>query len=257
MVEGKLRRQLVYLMSTLFLCGSIVLQPPAVTANDTTVENYDALEILLNMQESYNNIDGYTAVLVKGEPLTSKSKTPQKIFLKFRKPFHVYMKWIESPHNGREILYRKGEDNDNIFAKPAGFLGAILRLVKLPSDYKSGGSKYTIQDVGIGRLIEKVLHVTLEAKETNDVYLSCKGITVRNGRDVYEIERVISQENKQANKRLVLYIDKETYLPVEAYVYNGEGKLTEFCMYTDLKINPGLVDNDFNVDNKKYGFRYL
>jgi hypothetical protein len=218
----------------------------------------DALKILLSMRESYKSIDGYTAILVKGEPKAGKNNKSQKIFVKFKKPFKVYMKWIGDKHAGREVLYVQGENNDHLFAKPDGFLGNILRMVKLPSTHRSDGSRHTVRDVGIGKLVESILDITLEAKKQNDLNLVCNGVVVRNGRKAYEIERFLPQDKERYEyKRVLLYVDTATKLPLEAYAYDKNGKLSEYCVYRIIKLNPALKDAEFKVDNREYGFRYL
>lgn len=224
---------------------------------DEGAKGYDALKILLSMKDSYGTVDGYTATLVKGEPVASKSNEPQKIYVKFQKPFKVYMKWVENPHAGREVLYVAGENNDHILAKPDGFIGAILKMVKLPSDYKSAGSKHTVKDVGIGKLIDSILDITLKARDNNDLRLECKGVVVRNGREAYEIVRHLPKNGRYQYTYVLMYVDRETNLPLEAYAYDASGRLSEYCMYKDLKLNPAVKKDEFKSNNREYGFRYL
>jgi len=218
----------------------------------------DALQILLSMRDSYKSVNSYTAVLVKGEPKAGKNNAEQQIFVKFKKPFKVYMKWTGDRYAGREVLYVQGENNDKLLAKPDGFLGAILKLVRLPSTHRSDGSKHTVRDVGIGKLVESILDITLKAKESNDLRLVCHGVVVRNGRKAYQIERFLPQEKDcYEYKRVVIYVDAATRLPLEAYAYDKNGRLSEFCAYKIIKLNPKIADAEFKVDNKEYGFRYL
>lgn len=242
---------------TVLLVGFFVLSPMGMNTTGAD-ENYDALKILLAMKESYvKNVDSYTAIMVKGEPGISKQKTPQKIYVKFQKPFKVYMKWVDQPYDGRELLYIQGENNDHFFVKPDGVIGFFVRLVKLPSTFKTDESRYTVRDFGIGNLVDGIINITMDAQKNNDLDLHCHGIVTRNGREVYEIERLLPKKGSYRNQRLVLYIDTKTNLPVETYAYGPDGKLAEYCMYQDLKINPGLHADDFSVNNKEYGFRYL
>jgi hypothetical protein len=221
-------------------------------------DTYDALDILLAMKDSYSkNIESYTAVLVKGEPSLNKEMPPQKIYVKFQKPFKVYMKWVGEPYDGRELLYVQGQNNDNFFVKPDGFIGFFVRLVKLPSTFKTDESRYTVRDFGIGNLVDGIIDITIDAQKNNDLDLHCRGIVTRNGRQMYEIERLLPRKTGYRNQRLVLYVDTATNLPVETYAYDADGKLAEYCVYQDLTINPPMEDDEFSVHNKAYGFRYL
>lgn len=217
----------------------------------------DALKILLSMKKSYSTVESYTAILVKSDQASGGDAAPQKIFVKFKKPFKVYMKWMENAHAGREVLYVQGENNDQFFAKPDGMLGAFVKTVQLPSDYKSDGSDHTVRDVGIGRLVDTILDIAMQAKEDRSIDLACKGVVVRNGRKAYLIEKISARSAEGQHARYVLYVDKTTQLPLEAYAYDKNGKLSEFCVYKIIKLNPKIADAEFRVDNKDYGFRYL
>ncbi|HRZ86267.1 MAG TPA: DUF1571 domain-containing protein [bacterium] len=248
----------VRLIVMIFIADTVCAMNARTVGMPWNAKQQDALKILLSMRESYKDIDGYTAVMVKGEPQAGKSNASQKIFVKFKKPFKVYMKWIGDKHAGREVLYVQGENNDNLFAKPDGFLGNILRMVKLPSTHRSDGSRHTVKDVGIGKLVESILDITLQAKRKNDLNLVCNGVVVRNGRKAYEIERFLPQDKDcYEYKRVVMYVDTATKLPLEVYAYGKDGKLKEFCVYQDITLNPSLKDTEFTVNNKEYGFRYL
>jgi hypothetical protein len=54
--------------------------------------------------------------------------------------------------------------------------------------------------------------------------------------------------------RLVLWIDEELHLPIQADIYDHEGQLYEHYEHHDLKINVGLTDADFDPKNASYHF---
>ncbi len=250
-------RHVITKAAAVVFAGVVVLSPVGLNSTGAD-ENYDALKILLSMKDSYSkNIESYTAVMVKGEPALSNQKIPQKIYVKFQKPFKVYMKWVDQPYDGREILYIQGENNDNFFVKPDGVIGFFVRLVKLPSTFKTNESRYTVRDFGIGNLVDGIINITMDAQKNNDLDLHCHGVVTRNGRQVYEIERLLPKKDTYRNQRLVLYVDTKTNLPVETYAYDKEGRLAEYCLYQDLKINPQMKNDEFSISNKEYGFRYL
>lgn len=55
-------------------------------------------------------------------------------------------------------------------------------------------------------------------------------------------------------KKLVLVIDKITFLPVYMEIYDDKG-LFEQYQFNEVKINPELSENDFSETNKEYGFK--
>jgi nucleoid-associated protein YgaU len=53
---------------------------------------------------------------------------------------------------------------------------------------------------------------------------------------------------------LVLWIDDELKLPIQADLYDHEGNLYEHYEHRDLNVNVGLVDSDFDPKNPAYHF---
>ena len=55
-------------------------------------------------------------------------------------------------------------------------------------------------------------------------------------------------------KKLIILIDKSTYLPIFMEVYDDKG-LYEQYKFSQVKINPPFTEADFNENNKNYGFK--
>jgi outer membrane lipoprotein-sorting protein len=55
-------------------------------------------------------------------------------------------------------------------------------------------------------------------------------------------------------KRLVILINKSTYLPVYMEIYDDKGLLEQY-QFLDINTNPGFTENDFSEKNDKYGFK--
>lgn len=217
----------------------------------------DPLELLMSMRDGYKKIDAYTAVMEKSEPAITGDDRAETIFIKFKKPYQLYMKWVKEPHKGREIIYVAGKNDDCFLAKPDGFLGYVVKGIKKPGSHRPPETRYSMKEVGIGNLIDSIVDTTLQAKENNELRLFFRGTAVRNGREVYVVERLLPARACYPNSRLVVYIDTVTRLPLEAYAYGADGTLWEFCRYSNMEINPVLEDIDFSTENSEYGFRYL
>lgn len=54
--------------------------------------------------------------------------------------------------------------------------------------------------------------------------------------------------------RMVLWIDQELHLPIQADLYDHDGHLYEHYEHRDLKIDVGLGDQDFDPKNPAYRF---
>ncbi len=54
-------------------------------------------------------------------------------------------------------------------------------------------------------------------------------------------------------KKVIINLDIKNHLPRSIHIYDEKGLYEEYY-YTNVMINPPLVENDFNPDNKKYNF---
>jgi hypothetical protein len=52
----------------------------------------------------------------------------------------------------------------------------------------------------------------------------------------------------------IIDVDREHRLPIYAENFDWNGQLVERYGYGDLRLNPGLSDEDFDPKNPEYGF---
>jgi outer membrane lipoprotein-sorting protein len=71
--------------------------------------------------------------------------------------------------------------------------------------------------------------------------------------DIIKTGTVLSLPNDYA-KRLVILIDKNSYLPVYMEIYDDKGLLEQY-QFTDINTNPGFTEIDFSEKNETYGFK--
>jgi outer membrane lipoprotein-sorting protein len=71
--------------------------------------------------------------------------------------------------------------------------------------------------------------------------------------DVIKIGTVLSLPNDYA-KRLVILINKSSYLPVYMEIYDDKGLLEQY-QFTEINTNPGFTEIDFSEKNESYGFK--
>ena len=76
----------------------------------------------------------------------------------------------------------------------------------------------------------------------------------RDGRDVYQMESVLPKDPEAGYycHRIVLYLDFMRSFPIGAEVYDFDNQLRESYFYTEIKLNPGLTDRDFDPKNPEY-----
>lgn len=204
------------------------------------------------------NIQDYSAILRKQERIDGELQGEEIAFVKVRhQPFNVHMFFL-SPHKGRECLYVPGPNGEKgiLHARDSGFRKK-LGVFELDPDGRlaMAGQKYPITKLGIRNLTTELIAVA-----SNDVnFGECDVRTLQttiNKRPVTVIEVVhpTPRKNFRFHKAQV-FIDNELRVPIRyaAYLWPqtpGEAPpLEEVYTYTDVKINNGFTDADFDPKN--------
>ncbi|TWT48627.1 DUF1571 domain-containing protein [Botrimarina hoheduenensis] len=202
------------------------------------------------------SVSDYSATLTKVERLNGKLGDPQQLEIRIRhQPFSVYTRFI-SPNQGQEALYVANENNGKLVALGAGWKRNFGK-VKLDPDGSMAmdGQRYPITKAGILNLTEELVEIA----EADTKYAEC---TVTHasariaGRDATMIEAIhpVPRKNFRFHKAQI-FIDNEFRMPIAYRAYTwptqpgGEPLLEEQYVYTNLKINNGFTDADFNPEN--------
>ena len=226
--------------------------------------------VLLLARDSLKHINetitDYTATLTRqeriGEVLTEKNTIHAKIRNEFEnQPMSVYIRFTQpAAVRGREVIWVAGENENKITAHEGGLLN-LFRIVQ-PHDgfIAMMGSRYSIAETGIQRLMGKLIQHALHDREYGEceVQLSeaqSAGVACRRIRVVHPIER----------EHFIFHIvevdiDLQRNIPVRLASWmwpetdGAEPPLTEEYIYTDIKLNVGLTNDDFNPDSEQYSY---
>jgi len=231
---------------------SLVIAGPSGAA-----EGPDALKILAGMETAYAGVNDYTAVFMKQERVKGELLPEETIELKFKKPFKVYMHWLKgTPHGGREALYVEGRYDDKVVGHEGGLLGIITLHMDPGGGTAMKGNRHPITDVGIGRLIAIVMENCRRGVRENEGRIGPVGEDNLFGRKVYRIKAELPAEKEKGYyaRRIEIWVDRESDLPLKILIYGWEGELLESYAYKDLKLNPGTPGSEFDADFKGYGF---
>jgi LysM repeat protein len=133
------------------------------------------------------------------------------------------------------------------------------RMISKAPDYESGGKTY--YNIVIDNPSFAYKNYTVQSGETivtigdklkvNDHMI----LEINPGIDDYEdvtAGQVIKVPNSFARK-IILRIDKKTFLPVAQTVYDDKG-LYSVVEFSNFVANPRLTANDFSPENPEYGF---
>lgn len=216
--------------------------------------------LIKRMIDAYDRIDDYTTVFLRrGIPAGEEELCPQEtILLKFRKPLSIYMKWIENPKKGREVIYIKGWNKGLFRISLGSFPDLTLNLDPEGASVKNESFGHTLLEAGIGHLV-KVFAQNLRRGLENP-HDACKvldlGESLVHGEKVRCLENLVPLEmsHKYYAPKAVLCISLSSDLPVQARIYNQYGELKEEFGFMNTRVNIGLTDKDFDPKNPDYDF---
>ena len=214
----------------------------------------------------------YTAVLTKRERIYGKLGEEQKVQLKIRNPRRqgdgtrqglcVYLRFLE-PRNveGREVIWCDGVRQGKLVAHEGGWLN-ITRVELSPTGTLAMmGNKYPITQIGMGKLFAKLI----EKGERDRAVRDCQ-VEIRVGQQLDEVRCTLVEVRHPHPSPLVdfhvarIFVDEARHLPskYEAYLWptkEGEAPpLEEQYIYSRVKLNVGLTDQDFDPDHSGYQF---
>jgi outer membrane lipoprotein-sorting protein len=210
-------------------------------------------------------IQDYSATLAKRERIGGKVRDYEYMFLKLRqRPFSVYMSFLGPQElRGREVIYVEGQNGGNMWAHGVGLENTMFGTVSLKPDgpVAMRNQRYPVTELGILNLTRRLV----EVGEQDVKYGECdvkyyKGVKVQ-GRVCTCIEVVHPQPRRNFRFHLArIFVDDELNLPIryESYDWPEKGRkmdLMEEYTYTNLKLNVGFTDADFDYRNPKYHFR--
>ena len=222
-----------------------------------------ALAAIDGCQLRYRGIRDYTCLFNKQERIHGKLSPLHIMMMKVRTtPNSVYFKFHQ-PAAGREAIYIDGRNDGKVLAHDVG-LGRLIAGT-LCLDPKGGRAmedcRHPISEAGIGPLLE-----TLETRWSTELDPSESVVNFRYDQKVGSrlctmIETTHPlQQPEFLFYRVRLFIDDELNLPIHFEAYDwprstqAQPELVEKYSYSDLKLNVGLSDLDFDVANENYAF---
>jgi outer membrane lipoprotein-sorting protein len=212
--------------------------------------------VLEEMRQAYAAVEQYTATFLIQERLDGELRPPQRLVLKFKKPFKVYLRWLTGKNEGRQALYPAGIDGNELWVRLPILLGAITVSLDPQSPRARKDSRHAITDVGIGRLLDFFSDNTFRGLERGEVTIENSGhrATFDRQTDRYTLHFPADPASGYYCRTAFVDVDREYRLPIYTEIFAWDGQLIERYGYLDLRLNPGLTDEDFDPKNPTYGF---
>jgi outer membrane lipoprotein-sorting protein len=220
-------KSLSALLALLFLSSPVSADPASDRLNSLVSESKTA----------WQAVNGYSAMFYKEEPEKGKMGPREKIFLKYDKPFKIYMLWLNTRKQGLQVLYERGKHDNKLAIHKPGLI--FTPVIFLPQDspwVREGSEAYDIEDAGIGTFVEDfakmVERAVSEGKISAKVTESAEGALA----DV-SFPGAAKDEDYFASRAEVLF-DAVSKLPVKMKLYDFKGELSGTYEYDELKLNP-------------------
>lgn len=225
---------------------------------------YVPLKVALQSKEALKEVQDYECTFTKRELIGKKlHKTTMK--MKFREePFSVYLKFLDT-NAGREVLYVKGQNNNNLLVREPGFK-AVLGVIPLSPTGPDAmaENRYPITTIGLKQMLNRVISqwesearfggTTVQKRP--DSKLPVSGVVCT----VYETSHAKPAKEFTFHTTR-LWIEDETGLAIGCQQFGFPGKndkeppVVEEYFYSGLKTNLKLSNADFDKNNKSYSFR--
>jgi hypothetical protein len=237
---------------------------PASTAGSIAAEEHPlapALRIARECLETAEAVKDFDASFSKRDVVDGEVFA-HTMRVKFRaEPFSVYMRFAE-PHDGREVIYVEGRNENKLLAHEPGLLSLAGTIELDPlSDKAMSESRHPITNMGLLLLVDGVIKQWESELPYGEIEVKYYPNAKLRSMQCRVIESVHPRPRRQFKfHKTRLFIDSATNLPVRVEQYGfpvspGEKPpLLEEYTYWNIRPNAGLTDRDFNPENPEYGY---
>ena len=233
----------------LMLTGLCVPARAAATEPDAQSRLVAALE---TARARYAALEDYRSVFYKTEAVDGKLGPKEKIFLKFKKPFKIFMSWQNTHKKGLQVLYERGKHNNKLAIHQPGLLFGLAQVVFLEqsSPYvREGSASFDIEDAGIGTFLEDFSKAVEKGRAENKLKVEEK-----EGRFEATFQGTRPDDDYFAY-RVAVSFDEQTSLPVKMDLYGWEEEPIGFYEYAELKTAVGENDPAFKQEINRRLYR--
>jgi hypothetical protein len=241
--------------------GGVLAQPPKTEpvkpAGGVEPAKVDPLGTMLTeARAAYAKTRDYTGTFTRQERIKGTLGAEQVAEMKMRvSPVGVYVRFARPEAvAGMEVAYSAAVRDGKVRVRPAGITGRQgFQKLEVDDSKFLADNRHPVTAWGIGPIIERIATATSREKALNnpvEVYTADYQFA---GRNVTKFEILLRRPHAaRYAARMVVYVDKETKLPVRFEAYDdpkpgaATGELLEAYSFTDLKFNTGLGENTFD-----------
>jgi hypothetical protein len=222
-----------------------------------------AIRTIAECQARYQSVRDYTCILYKRERISGRMGPTHIMSMKVRtNPQSVYLKFRQ-PAQGREAIYIAGRNGGKLLAHDVGLNKLLAGTLELePTSARAMEEcRHPITEAGIGPLLDTLAKrwaLELDPDESTIRFQS----DLQVGKAHCSMIESIHPHRRPhfMYPKVRVFIDDELGLPIRFEAYDWpkrsqhEPELAEEYTYSDLRLNVGLKEIDFDVANSAYSF---
>lgn len=238
-------RMLRWLFLVILAVSNGMISSPVLSNEIVSIE-----EALRNCRARYAAVNDYTCLLHRRDLVNGAFKEHTTVQFKFMKPSRFYMKW---PKDKLEAIYADGKYGNKMVIH-GGLLFKFMSIAVKP-EAALKYNRHTIRESDIGHVLEIVEQNYEKAKLDKEAVIAFDGEEQLSGGPAWRFKAVFPDGRGYYGNIVYFHIDKKLSLPVKITVYGWRNELLEEYYYEDLKVNTGLTEKDFDVNNSQYAFK--
>lgn len=237
-------------MSLLAALACFVLTSSSTAQRDAC--NLDS--VLCAVEAAYASVNDYSCILSKKEFIDGEYIVWSEVLYKFRKPDNYYMKWTAGSMEGREVIYAGARYGKALKVHVGGFWNLMTFSLDPTGSIAMSTSRHPITESDLGFMIRQMRENVQRAKQEPSARIECLGATIACNRKSMHYRAWFPEKKGFINHVVVLYIDSALHLPIKIEMHDWTNRLVESYSFSALKLNTGLKDIDFDVENPAYEF---
>ncbi len=146
---------IAHLLSLGLLIGFATVLTPDASAKEVSLAELEPL--VAQGVAKWKTVKDYTAIFIKQENVKGDLLEKETCFMKHRiRPRSVYMKWNKDPHEGRETLFVKGKNDDEIKAHEGGIIGVVNVTLDPYGRMARSENRHAVYEAGIGTTVDLI-----------------------------------------------------------------------------------------------------
>lgn len=211
----------------------------------------------LKVAETYQD---YEASFARREQVGTQTYSSTMKMRFRRKPFSVYLRFLRE-HDGREVMYVDGRNQNQMLAHDTGFRGLFGTVSLDPqSPTAMAEGRHPITNIGLENMTSGVISRWEAEMKYDDIEVKYYPNAKFGGQPCLVIETSHKVRRRGEEFQMTrFYIDRKTNIGFRLQHFGfpqggGQAPLLEDYTYSDIRPNVNLTDRTFDPRNPEYDF---